>query len=113
MGGPSTGGQQHLRVTFTRPLGLSLNDTQPTSCHQAGTSLLARYANDAREARHRDEDPHATRREGSSQLAAVLTHGLQVDVDKVEAVVLQGVMRLGRDVQVAVALLVAQVHLDP
>lgn len=46
-------------------------------------------------------------------LAALLTHGLQVDVDEVEAIVLQGVMRLGRDVQVAVALLVAQVHLDP
>lgn len=49
----------------------------------------------------------------SHTLAALLTHGLQVDVDKVEAIVLQGVMRLGRDVQVAVALLVAQVHLDP
>lgn len=34
-------------------------------------------------------------------------------VDKVEPVVLQGVVRLGRHVQVAVSLLVAHVHLDP
>lgn len=43
----------------------------------------------------------------------LLTHGLQVDVNKVEAIVLQGVMRFSWHVQVAVALLVAQVHLDP
>lgn len=43
----------------------------------------------------------------------VLTHGLQVDVHKVEAVVLQRLVRFGRDVHVAVALLVAQVHLYP
>lgn len=45
-------------------------------------------------------------------LHAVLTYGLQMDVDKVEAIVLQAVVRLGWDVQVAVALLVAQVHLN-
>lgn len=44
---------------------------------------------------------------------SLLTHGLQVDVDKVEAIVLQGVVWFSRDVQVAVALLVAQVHLNP
>lgn len=44
---------------------------------------------------------------------ARLTHGLQVDVDKVEPIVLQSVMRFSRYVQVAVVLLVAQVHLDP
>lgn len=41
-----------------------------------------------------------------------LTHGLQVDVNKVEAIIFQGVLRLGRDVQVTVALLVTQIHLD-
>lgn len=45
-------------------------------------------------------------------LHAVLTYGLQMDVDEVEAIVLQAVVRLGWDVQVAVALLVAQVHLN-
>lgn len=44
---------------------------------------------------------------------SLLTHRLQVDVDKVEAIVLQGVVWFSRDVQVAVALLVAQVHLNP
>jgi len=34
-----------------------------------------------------------------------------MDVDKVKAVIFQGLLRLGRDVQVAVALLVTQIHL--
>ena len=45
-------------------------------------------------------------------IAAVLTDGLEVHVDEVEAVVLERVVGLGRYVQVAVTLLVTQVHLD-
>lgn len=46
-------------------------------------------------------------KKANEELDFELTHGLQVDVDKVEAVVLQSVLRFGREIQVAVALLVA------
>lgn len=42
-----------------------------------------------------------------------LTHGLKMDMDKVDAIIFQGVVRFSWDVQVAVALLVTQVHLYP
>lgn len=46
-----------------------------------------------------------------SDKECAFTHGLQMEVDKIEAVVLHGLVRFSRNVQVSVALLVAQVHL--
>lgn len=70
---------------------------------------------ETRENRKGEEEKGQDERRGGEDRreGALLTQGLQVDVDKVEAVVLQAVVGLGWDVQVAVALLVAQVHLDP
>lgn len=41
----------------------------------------------------------------------VLTQGLQVDMDKVEEVVFDGVVRFAWDIQVAIAHLVRHIHL--
>lgn len=42
----------------------------------------------------------------------ILTQRLQIEMDKVDAVILHCLVRFGGHIQVAIALLVADVHLD-